>query len=102
VTQICKSSRETETRDNELGNNADPSVYSSLESDGTFNISSQRTPAPGTSAFHVSACCSEREYVINEFLGFTNGSPSILDTNILGQMEIVLTLHNGNTQGHAT
>jgi hypothetical protein len=83
-------------RDRKLGNNADPSMYTFVNEDGSLSSTSQKVPDVGTTAFNVSANSSAGDYVIDEFLGFTNGSPSILDTNILGQIEIVLKLHNGN------
>jgi hypothetical protein len=48
----------------QISNNVDPSIYSSVDADGTFNISSQTTPAVGTSAFNVLRS-------LREFLGFS-------------------------------
>jgi hypothetical protein len=84
-------------RDRKLANNVDPSVYTFLDNTGALTVSTMRNPNTGTAAVNTNANRSSGDYIIDEWLGFlSSSSPSIIDTNILGQVEIVIKLHNGN------
>jgi hypothetical protein len=83
-------------RDRKLANNFDPSVYSFLDNTGTLTTLATKNVGGGTTDPYTNACRSQGEYVIDEWLGFLNGSPNILDTNVLGQIEITLRLYNAN------
>ena len=74
-----------------LGTNADPSLYSTLAANGTI------TATPTRFASDVAAANGSRgSYVWNDFVGFLDCQPSIIDTNILGQIEIHIKLNNAN------
>jgi hypothetical protein len=81
-------------RDRKLGNNVDPSLYSSLANTGA--ITTFATKNIDTSG-NADVNGSKGSYIIDEWLGFLNGSPSIVDTNILGQIELTMRLYPGNS-----
>ena len=85
-------------RSRKLGNNADPSVYSYMSNDLATNVGlSTFRPAAATGDQHVACNQFKGEYCIDEWLGFLSPlNNSILDTNLLGQIEIVLRLYPGN------
>jgi hypothetical protein len=85
-------------RSRKLGNNADPSVYTYVAADGTTTGLATYRPTAAVGAAHDAANASKGDYCIDEWLGFLNPmNSSIVDTNLLGQIEIVLRLYSGNT-----
>lgn len=74
-----------------LGTNADPSVYSTIDAAGVV------VPTPTKHATAIATLNrSEGQYVWNDFIGFLDCQPSIVDTNVLGQVEIHIKLLNAN------
>ena len=70
-----------------MGTNPDPSVYSTLAADGAIGRLPTKygTGSIGTNDFRGTYC-------INSWMGFLDANPNIIDTNLLGQIEIVLKL----------
>lgn len=80
-----------------LGTNADPSVYTTMGANGAIDVT------PTKFATDIAAVNGSRgSYVWNNFIGFLDSQPSIIDTNILGQVEIHIKLLNGNCLWGAT
>jgi hypothetical protein len=70
-----------------MGTNADPSVYTTLGNDGVLFKSPTKytTAVAANNDFHGTYC-------INSWIGFLECSPSIIDTNLLGNVEIILKM----------
>lgn len=83
-------------RSRKIANNVDPSVYSYMDNAGTITTLTTKAPGGGTADVNTQGNQFAGDYVIDDWLGFLNGSPSIIDTNLLGQVEIVMKLYNGN------
>jgi hypothetical protein len=70
-----------------MGTNPDPSVYTILNNDGTIFKSSTKftTGDQNKNNFRGTYC-------INSWVGFLDCSPSIIDTNLLGSVEIIMKM----------
>ena len=79
-------------KNRKLGNNADPSYKSVMTDAGAIT-----TYATKYATANATVNASEGKYCIDEFLGWLNPENcEIIDTNLLGTVEIVLNLNNGN------
>lgn len=64
-----------------LSNNSDPSIIQTLDNNGV--ITKVNTKPTVTAPFDFSG-----RYVIDDFIGFLNCSPNIIDTNLTGALEL--------------
>lgn len=76
-----KSNQDSQLR--KLSNNSDPSVIYSLADSGAITKTITRFAPAAGSKFDFSG-----RYVIDDFIGFLNCKPNIIDTNLTGAIEL--------------
>lgn len=78
-----------------LSNNSDPSVYQTLGNDGAITKRNTRNAITGVAIDYAG------RYVIDDFIGFLNCSPNIIDTNLTGAIELDFRLAGPEVLWHA-